>query len=301
MVVHRAVLPVLEAVAQEAELRRGVVVQDILHHVVLQEEPPGDDEVRRTVRGVDDVDARGKLVEEGQRLLDHGLEAVPLLQVVPYLVDQQPQDGVLVLEAQDRGQALAHLLLHHLLGVLADVDLPELFQEVQVRQLQALGGGALRVCQVHEPEDAAGQLAVDDVRGGAVRVGAARLRGSMAPDESAHHVHDPRHLCLEHLLGHRALLPEAGDFLKVFHDVLRRVLVPASPKVREHLELLGAQDLILQRVVPVTRVVRVGRRFRHEEARLYVRDGDLLDVGLQLFRCLVLQQDHRANHRGPKA
>mmetsp|Transcript_55356 Transcript_55356/g.120670 ORF Transcript_55356/g.120670 Transcript_55356/m.120670 type:complete len:346 (+) Transcript_55356:1087-2124(+) len=310
VVVHGPVLPVLKAMAQEAELWGGVVAQDVLDHVVLEQEPAGHDQVRGPVRGVHNVDASGELVEEGEGFLDHRLQAVPLLQVVPYLVDQQPQDGVLVLETKNRREPLADLLLHHLLGVLPDVDLAELLQKVEVGQLQPLRGGALLVREVDEAEDPPSQLPVHHVRRRALGVGAAGLRRGVAAHQCPHHVDDPRHLLLEDGLRHLAGLAQARDLLEVLHDVLGRVLVPAAAQVGEHLQLLSAEHLVLQRVVPVQGVL--DRGLRHEEPGLDVRDRDLLDVRLQRLRGrgagasvrilrLVLHQDHGTHHRRPEA
>mmetsp|Transcript_23722 Transcript_23722/g.67590 ORF Transcript_23722/g.67590 Transcript_23722/m.67590 type:complete len:502 (+) Transcript_23722:1778-3283(+) len=139
------------------------------------------------------------------------------------------------------------------------------------------------------------------MRGRAVRVCPVRLRGCVPADQRTHHVDQPGHLLLEDGLRHSAGLAHSRDLLEVLHDALRRVLVATPPEVREDLQLLGAKDLVLQWIVPIRRIGRVRGRLGHEQPRLHIGDSDLLDVGLELFRRLVLEQDHGADHGGPEA
>mmetsp|Transcript_44216 Transcript_44216/g.122394 ORF Transcript_44216/g.122394 Transcript_44216/m.122394 type:complete len:267 (-) Transcript_44216:1020-1820(-) len=238
VVIRGPVLAIMDAMIQEAELRSSVIVYDVLHHVVLEQQPARNDQMWRPVRGVHDVDASGELVEERQGPLHHRLNAIPRLQVVPYLVDEQPEDRVLVFKTENGREAFANLLLQLHFRVLPDVYLPELLQKVQISELEALTSVRLLVCQVHQPEDPARQLAIHDVRGCAICVCTACLGGSVPTNEGAHHVHEPGHFLLENQLRHRTLLPQGEDLLEVFHDVLRRVLITASAEVRKYIELL---------------------------------------------------------------
>mmetsp|Transcript_37224 Transcript_37224/g.88905 ORF Transcript_37224/g.88905 Transcript_37224/m.88905 type:complete len:344 (+) Transcript_37224:1823-2854(+) len=123
----------------------------------------------------------------------------------------------------------------------------------------------------------------------------------MASNQRTHHVDQPRHLLLEDLVGDEALLPQPGGLLEVLHNVLRSVLVSASAKVGEHLQLLGSEHLVLQRVVPVVARTGISRGLCHEKPRFHVSDCHLLDEALQSLWGFVLQQDDRAHHCGPKA
>mmetsp|Transcript_39701 Transcript_39701/g.85877 ORF Transcript_39701/g.85877 Transcript_39701/m.85877 type:complete len:213 (+) Transcript_39701:1841-2479(+) len=123
----------------------------------------------------------------------------------------------------------------------------------------------------------------------------------MATHQRTHHVDEPRHLLFEDLLRNQVLLSKPGSFLKMLHDVLSSVLVPTSTQVGQHFQLFRPKNLILQGVVPVVGGVGIRRGFGHEEPRLHVGHGDLLDEAFQGFRRLFLKQNHRAYHGSPEA
>mmetsp|Transcript_92117 Transcript_92117/g.159940 ORF Transcript_92117/g.159940 Transcript_92117/m.159940 type:complete len:213 (-) Transcript_92117:1498-2136(-) len=211
---------------------RRVVVQNVLHHFILQEQTARNYKMWRAVRSMHDIDASREFMEECQSLLHHRLHSVALLKIVTYFVDEQAKDCVFILKAKHCRQAFTDLLLDDLLRVLADIHLPELLQKVQVSQLEALRSAALVISEVHKPEDTACKFPIDDMRRSTISVSTIGLCSGMTPNQSAHHVHDPGHLLLEDGLWYAARLAKTRNIFKSFHYVLCSVLVAASAKIR---------------------------------------------------------------------
>mmetsp|Transcript_46475 Transcript_46475/g.100970 ORF Transcript_46475/g.100970 Transcript_46475/m.100970 type:complete len:217 (-) Transcript_46475:164-814(-) len=212
MVVLCSVFAILHSNVEEPEAGVGMVGQDVAYHIIFQQQSSRNDELRRHLLGsAHNIYAGRAFMEQRQRPLDHGLLAVSALQIHSDLIDYQPQNGILVLQAENRCQPLRNLLLTDLalglLGMLADVHLPELFQEIQVRQLQRLWYDVLlldvRISNPHELKDTLGQLPVDHVRRRGVRIssdgfGASAVSTNQRPD----HVDHPHSLRCHCRLGH---------------------------------------------------------------------------------------------------
>merc|ERR1719265_1099070 len=148
--------------------------------------------MRRSVRGMNDVNPCRKILEKSQRLLDHRLHSNTLLEVFPELVDEEPEDSIFILETEHGGQAFSNLLLHDLFCMLFYIDLSELLQKVQVCELQIFGNICLLVRNVNETEDLSCQLAIHYMYWRAIPVVALRsFRGRMPTDQCAYHVHNP--------------------------------------------------------------------------------------------------------------
>ncbi|GIX64619.1 DEAD-box family helicase [Babesia caballi] len=292
-VVHGAVAAVLRDL-EEAEGLVGVVQQGELQRLTLQNEAGRDDQVRRPIGVVDNVDAGGELAEEGQGLLDHVLVGHAALQVEEDLLNQPVQQVLRAVHAGraagDLGEALAAVAGDAALGVLADEKLLEVGQKVEVRHLQPAVFGRLGVAGSHVQKHLAHELNVHglEAHGGDVGLVARQAEGAGA---------------VEHGAGDQAVWCDWHGLqgLERLDDARAHGAVLAATEAAEEVGLLHAQNVVLQRVVELEVVPRGDDPLRHRQPALDELQGDLQNVRLQHRGHLPAHVGERDHHVRPHA